>query len=257
MHVSWREHGVVTGRVLLQLGTMKLVQMGGLKVRMTGGSDREGGGDGPVVVLLHGFGAPGDDLVSLWRVLSVPPGTRFLFPEAPLDLGPSYMGGRAWWMIDIEARIRRQARGEPHDTTSVPEGLYAARAQVHALLDEVVTELRPSKGKLVLGGFSQGAMLSLDAALQGAQALAGLVLMSGTHIAGDEWAARFSSRRGLPVFMSHGESDELLPFALSEGLRDVLVVAGLPVEWAPFRSGHTIPGGVLDGVGKFLTRVLS
>jgi predicted esterase len=58
---------------------------GGLRVRVTGGRDRRGGGDGPLVVLMHGFGAPGDDLV--------PSEVRFAFPEAPLDLGPEADGG--------------------------------------------------------------------------------------------------------------------------------------------------------------------
>ena len=57
---------------------MRTLELGGLECRVVGGSDREGGGDGPVVVLLHGFGAPGDDLVPLWRVMDVPRGTRFV-----------------------------------------------------------------------------------------------------------------------------------------------------------------------------------
>ena len=47
---------------------MRVETYGGLDVYVAGGPDREGGGNGPVVILLHGFGAPGDDLVSLWRM---------------------------------------------------------------------------------------------------------------------------------------------------------------------------------------------
>ena len=76
-------------------------------MRVAGGTNREGGGQGPVVVLLHGFGAPGDDLASLWRVLRAPTGTRFVFPEAPLSLEAMGMpGARAWWMIDM-MRLQR------------------------------------------------------------------------------------------------------------------------------------------------------
>ena len=61
---------------------MRQERFGGLNVRITGGTDGKGGGRGPLVLLLHGFGAPGDDLVSLADVLNVPTGTRFVFPKA-------------------------------------------------------------------------------------------------------------------------------------------------------------------------------
>jgi phospholipase/carboxylesterase len=71
-----------------------------ITVRLTGGEDREGGGDGPLVVLMHGFGAPGTDLVGLWRVLDVPRGVRFAFPEAPNEI-PGMPGAKAWWNLDL------------------------------------------------------------------------------------------------------------------------------------------------------------
>jgi phospholipase/carboxylesterase len=235
---------------------MKLARLGELDVRITGGTDREGAGNGPVVVLLHGFGAPGDDLVPLWRTIDAPAGTRFVFPAAPIDLGPRYMGGRAWWFIDLEERLRRQALGDMRDVVEVPPGLDAARGKVDGMLQAVDKALAPPEGGLVLGGFSQGAMLALDTALRSQRPLAGLVLMSGTHIAANEWAARFDARRGLPVFMSHGRADEILPFAVAEGLRDTLIEHGLPVDWVPFREGHGIAPAVVVGVGSFLRRVL-
>ena len=228
-----------------------------LAARVTGGSDSRGGGDGPVVVLLHGFGAPGDDLVALSGVLDMPEGTRFVFPEAPLELPPAYMGGRAWWWIDLEARMRRRVRGEAQDVQEVPEGLHEVSAKVNGFLSEIERVFAPAPGKLLLGGFSQGAMLALDVALRYPRALAGVVLMSATHIASGEWEARYEPRRGLPVFMSHGREDELLPFATSEALKDTLVAHGLPVTWHPFRGGHTIPQAVLDEVSDFAKRVLA
>ena len=63
---------------------MRMERWADLQVRIAGGNDRDGGGSGPVVVLMHGYGAPGDDLVALQRVLTVPRDVRFVFPEAPL-----------------------------------------------------------------------------------------------------------------------------------------------------------------------------
>jgi phospholipase/carboxylesterase len=234
---------------------MKQTQLGALDARITGGTDGDGGGDGPLVILLHGFGAPGDDLVGLWRALPAPRGTRYVFPEAPVDLGPAYAGGRAWWFIDMQERIRKQQSGQ-RDVTEVPVGLDLARQQVIALVEEAVATLGPPAGKVVLGGFSQGAMLSIDVALRSSLALAGLAVLSGTHIAANEWASRLASRKDLPVFMSHGNEDPLLPYAIAEELRDTLNGAGMPVEWVPFRGGHGIPPAVTMGLGAFLTRVL-
>lgn len=232
---------------------MKLVSFGDLQARIVGGTDGSGAGSGPVVVLLHGFGAPGDDLVPLANVMGAPEGTRFVFPVAPLDLGPMYAGGRAWWPIDFEDRMRRRMRND-HGESDVPPGLKAARAQVTTLLEEVARTLTPPR--LVLGGFSQGAMLSLDVALHSPLALAGLILMSTTQLAADEWAARYASRRGLPVFMSHGTQDELLPFFVTESLRDRLQASGIDVTWVDFAGGHAIPPPVLQGVRSFLGNVL-
>jgi phospholipase/carboxylesterase len=235
---------------------VKRVRLGTLDAVVAGGPDKDGGGDGPVVVLLHGFGAPGDDLVGLWRQLDVPREVRFVFPEAPLSLDAHFpgMGARAWWMIDLERMQRAVARGAIDELVrDVPEGLAEARAAVDGLLDEVTQTLAPSS--LVLGGFSQGAMVSTDVALRGDRALAGLVLLSGTLLADEEWSALAPRRRGLEVLQSHGKSDPLLPFSIAETLRDRLGAAGLQVDFVPFRGGHEIPPQVMDAMGRFLGRV--
>jgi phospholipase/carboxylesterase len=236
---------------------MKELRLGGLDCVLTGGTDREGGPvdagpGGPLVVLLHGFGAPGTDLVGLWRVLDVPRETRFLFPAAPLRLGGPYGDGRAWWPIDMVALERALARGELRDLAdSEPEGLPAARAAVGRVLDEADTRLAPSA--LVLGGFSQGAMLACDVALgEPERSLAGLVLLSGTLLAEARWTRAAPARAGLRVLQSHGTHDPLLPFAMAERLRDRLVAAGLSVDFVPFRGGHEIPMLVLDRLGAFV-----
>jgi len=226
--------------------TLRIERLGDLTCRITGD------GDGPVVVLLHGFGAPGDDLVSLGEVLPAPPGTRFVFPEAPLELNGLYGDARAWWMIDFDSLERGDDRA-----AELPEGLPAARAQVSRLLDELRTRLGVADDRVVLGGFSQGAMLSLDVVLHSERAFAAAVLLSGTLIADVEWAPRMPARRGLPVFQSHGDRDPLLRFAAAERLRDKLGGAGMIVDWHRFRGGHEIPTEVLRALGAFLVARLA
>jgi phospholipase/carboxylesterase len=204
-----------------------------------------------VVVLLHGFGAGGDDLVSLWRVLRVPPETRFVFPEGGLTLPEYGPAARAWWSIDMRSRTEGRDR-----TREVPAGLDAARAAIEGLLDEIGERLAVSDRRIVLGGFSQGAMLSCDLALRSGRAIAGLVLLSGTLLASDVWVPRMAGLHALPIFQSHGRQDEVLPFQGGIRLRDAWLSAGCGVEWTEFNGGHEIPSGVLDRLGPFLTRAL-
>ncbi len=239
---------------------MREERVAGLTVRLAGGSDREAGGDGPLVVLLHGFGAPGDDLVPLFRQLRAPEGTRYAFPEAPLALDPRMFGpnSRAWWMIDWAKLEAALASGELRDLSrDVPAGLAEARAQLIELLGELETRLGARPEKTRLGGFSQGAMLACDVVLRTDRPFAGLVLMSGTLLAESEWTPLMSARRGLPVLQSHGRSDPILPFSLAERLRDLLSGAGLEIEFVPFVGGHGIDGRVLDRLSELMERVLA
>jgi phospholipase/carboxylesterase len=235
---------------------MKRTKLGSLDVVLAGGSDREGGGEGPVVVLLHGFGAPGDDLVSLYRALDVPRDTRFVFPAAVLSLASEGFGaGRAWWRIDMAAL----QRGDLRLTTDVPAGLEAARSAVDGVLDHIEEAWSVPASRIVLGGFSQGAMLSLDVALRRKSPPRAVALLSGSLIAENEWRALLAGPPPSParaIFQSHGSLDPILPFSVAEALRDVLRGAGAEVTWCPFRGGHEIPPPVLDGLGRFITGAL-
>jgi phospholipase/carboxylesterase len=225
--------------------------IGDLRVRLTGGADGNGGGKGPFVVLLHGFGAPGDDLVPVAEALHAAPDVRFAFPEAPIDLGPEAMGGRAWWWIDMMQLQRARILGQEIDRTrTVPDGLVEARAKVNALLDEIERRFAPPS--IVLGGFSQGAMLACDVALRSTRKIAALALLSGTLIAEQEWEPVAARRAGMRVLQSHGQEDPMLPFGGAMKLREFLTKAGLVVEWIPFRGGHGIPPAALQGLAKLV-----
>ena len=238
--------------------------LGGLSCRVLQEAASPGARIELAVVLCHGFGAPGDDLVSLApEILRARPElaqkVRFVFPEAPLSLRAlGYGEGRAWWPLDIQrlqalesgnasvARLRRE----------VPEGLPRARRLLTGLIEELTLRTQLPLGCVVLGGFSQGAMLATDVALRLDEAPAGLVILSGMLLNEVEWARRAPIRRGLHVLQAHGRQDPLLPFSSAEALRELLVSSGLSVDFLDFEGGHTIP---LDGVkrlGAFLATTL-
>lgn len=209
-----------------------------------------------VVVLMHGFGAPGEDLVGLADMIDAPAGTAFVFPKAPHSFtelygAPPFVDARAWWKLDLEAIERARRTGGVRDLSRErPEGIDASRALVVALL-EALGESFPG-AKVVLGGFSQGAMLACDTALREGPKLAGLVVLSGTLVAEAEWTALFPTLRGTPVFQSHGTVDDILPYALAERLHDGLAQAEVEVTFVPFDGGHGLSDEVVAGLSRFL-----
>jgi phospholipase/carboxylesterase len=217
------------------------------------------------VVLCHGFGASGTDLVPLagelfQRRSTLAARVRFVFPAAPLALeGFGWGDSRAWWPIDLEATIALRASGaagRAEARNRVPDGLAQARRQLAACVEAVARSSGLGPERIVLGGFSQGGMITTDLALRQEEAPAALVILSGTIVAEGEWQARAPRRTGLRVLQSHGRQDPILPFRDAEALRDLLTAAGLEVEFVPFEGPHTIPEQALDRLGALLTSLL-
>lgn len=240
---------------------MKSLRVGPLLSHFTGGNDGHGGGNGPAVVLCHGFGAPGTDLVGLSDTVSAPDATRFIFPEAPFALddaiGPQSHVGRAWWPIDMmELQLALMSGKLDALARNVPEGLKFARDSLLEFLDDLRDAHHVDSERLVLGGFSQGAMLACDLALRDPRPLAGLVLLSGCLIAEAEWRPLMGSRAGLPLLQSHGRQDPILPFELAERLHAQLEQAGVKGPFVAFNGGHGVHPVVLTALTEFLGATL-
>lgn len=237
---------------------MRLENIGGLRVRLTGGTDGRGGGNGPVVILLHGYGAPGDDLIVLADVLKNSSDPRWIFPEGPLQLNMGYGDARAWWLIDMARLEADRAAGRVRDLSAeVPRGLQQARQALEMFLTMLPKALPVDYRRTLIGGFSQGAMLTCDLVMRTAFPFAGLIQLSGSLLAKQDWRPSVGKRAGLPVFQSHGTQDPILPYVMAERLRDALIAAGLSVQWHSFPGGHEIPEPVLTRLNGFITKVLT
>ena len=215
-----------------------------------------------VVVLCHGFGAPGTDLVPLGQMLLRQPKmaatVQFLFPEAPLSLEAMGMpDGRAWWPIDMRKLQMAAALGTFRDLSKdCPAELPRARELLLGLIQTWTERSGVPLSHFVLGGFSQGSMLATDVTLQLDENPAGLVILSGTLLNADVWRERAPRHKTLRVLQSHGSNDPILPFAAAGALRDLLNNAGADVEFLPFSGGHEIPYTVLDRFGTFLREAI-
>ncbi len=207
------------------------------------------GSDAPriPVILCHGYGAPGDDLASLTPHLIEWIGRdsaklRFIYPEAPHDLADVGMPeGRAWWPLNmgmLQELMQTNQFSQLHG--EVPPGIDEARAALQETVTAALADF-PQETPYVLGGFSQGAMLTMDLALRGeVPPPAILVQFSGTLICESLWTANLSRLVDTHVLQSHGRIDPILPFSSAEALRDMLRGGDVQVEFMAFQGPHTI-----------------
>ena len=191
-----------------------------------------------------------NDLAPLAQVVQAPRGTTWLFPHAPIQvpLGPHVLG-RAWFPIDMVALERAIQAGTHRDLSGEqPPQLQRSTQMVASVLAGLGVPWR----RVVLSGFSQGAMVATVLALQAPEPPAGLAILSGTVIDEASLRQHAPSRKGMPVFQSHGTHDPLLDVDAARRLHDLLSEAGLQGELLLFRGEHEIPMPVLERLGAWL-----
>jgi phospholipase/carboxylesterase len=246
--VKWRRW-LLVGAVLLAGAGLACWQPWQTRLQVL----RKGGKGPPNFVLLHGYGSAAEHWLPYAQTIPLGSQGRFLFPQAPEMVArqDGLSDGRAWWDLDLAAH-RRPGRIGVDLTEEDPHGVERASQLVRrALTREGNSGTRP----FVLGGFSQGALVACEVAFSSDEPLAALVILSGTPLDRAGWSAGMSTRKSLPVFMSHGRADTILPFDLAERLHAELVAAGLSVTFIPFDGGHAIPEAVVTALGAFLARV--
>ena len=202
-----------------------------------------GGAPKQLVILLHGYGADGNDLISLgqhWRGLLRD--AAFVAPHAPEPCGGNLLYGRQWFELTFRDMSERW-RGVRH-----------AAPALNAFLDEELGRFGLPDEALALVGFSQGTMMALHVGLRRPRPLAGIVGFSGLVAGPEHLAADIASRP--PVLLVHGDRDDVIPVEALAEARTVLGAVGVPVEWH-ISAGlpHGIDGDGLDLAGNFLRGV--
>ena len=214
----------------------------------------EGAKGGPCIVLFHGYGADASDLMPLSSMINIPNAT-WIFPDAPLEIivAPGVYG-RAWFHIDQRRLEKAMVQGEPLDMSStIPQGFEGAAR----LAESFYAEVSKHFSKIVIGGFSQGAMLATELALATKNKKpSGLVLFSGTLIGQDRWPRLAKEAQDIPFFQSHGKNDALLGYDYAENLYKALTGAGMSGDFISFGGGHEIPPKVIQQAEGFVRSVL-
>jgi phospholipase/carboxylesterase len=202
-----------------------------------------GGKPSRLVILLHGLGADGNDLIGLaphWAPLL--PTAEFLSPNAPFpcDMAPY---GYQWFSA------------QDRSPDAVLAGVRAAAPVLDAFIDDALTERGLDDDDLALVGFSQGTMMSLFVGLRRMKPVAGILGFSGRLLAPDLLASELRSRPR--TLLVHGTDDPLVPYQSLAAAETALKAADVPVETLTCPGiGHSIDENGLRRGGSFLKDVL-
>lgn len=197
------------------------------------------------IIWLHGLGADGGDFVPMADELQLPVAVRYIFPDAPMR--PVTINGgmvmRAWYDIASPSMAAQQDAA----------GIRASQLLIEALIaQEAQRNIAP--GNIFLAGFSQGGAVALHTALRHAAPLGGVLALS-TYLPLAEKAVGEArpETRDTPIFMAHGRSDPVIPYALGAGSRDALRGLGYTVDWREYAMQHSVCGEELRDIEAWLT----
>ena len=192
------------------------------------------------VILLHGLGADGANLLDIGRVMAEDfPETAFFSPNAPFDFDMMPGAGYQWFSL---------TNWSPK---SMLDGAKMAAPYLNKMIDEVKAEFGLPDNKIALIGFSQGTMMALYTALRRPEKLAGIVGFSGALIAPELLASEVVSKPD--ICLVHGALDMVVPYASLNMAETALKAAGLSVEThtRPYLE-HSIDMEGIQAAAKFL-----
>jgi len=201
------------------------------------------------VIWLHGLGADGNDFVPVVKELKLPPlGIRFVFPHAPMrpvTINDGFVM-RAWYDIAYQELAFKEDERGLRESQKLIEDLIA-RENARGI---------PS-GRILLAGFSQGGVMTLQVGLRQPKRLAGLMALSSyLPMSPMVEVERNAASNTVPIFMGHGIADNIVPLALGTMSRDTLIKLDYPVEWHQYPMPHSVCAEELAHIGAWLKRVL-
>jgi phospholipase/carboxylesterase len=194
------------------------------------------------VIWLHGLGADGHDFEPIVPELELPKPVRFVFPHAPIR------------PVTINQGMRMRAWYDIFQFGAGPEDEAAIRAS-QKLLEQMIAKERGKK--IVLAGFSQGGAIALQTALRYPERLAGVMALSTyLPLAATLEKEAAPANKDIPIFMAHGQFDDLIPLRRAEVSRDMLVRLGYEVEWHSYPMPHSVCAPEIADISAFLARLL-
>ncbi len=202
-----------------------------------------GGPPDTLVILLHGYGSNGADLISLapyWA--KALPGAAFVSPNA-IEPVAQVPGGYQWFPI---------SNLDPH---LMEHGVRMAAQSLDRFIDRELEKYALPASRLALVGFSQGTMMALHVALRRQDPVAAILGYSGMLVGAEALKEHMKSKP--PVLLVHGERDPTIPIPAMFEAAEALAAAGHGAQWhISYGIPHSIGPDGLELGGAFLTQVL-
>ena len=196
------------------------------------------------VIWLHGLGADGHDFEPIVPELRLGKAIRFVFPHAPIQ------------PVTINQGMRMRAWYDIYQFGSGREDLEGIRAS-QKLIEKLIEEQPVPPEKVVLAGFSQGGAIVLQTALRYPKKLAGVMALSTYLPLSPTLAAeRNAANAQLPIFMAHGQYDDIIPIRRAQDSRDLLKQLQFPVEWHEYPMPHSVCGEEVQDISAWLAKLL-
>jgi phospholipase/carboxylesterase len=196
------------------------------------------------VIWLHGLGADGHDFEPIVPELELPVPVRFVFPHAPIRPVTINQGMRmrAWYDIF-------QFGGGPEDEA----GIRASQK----IVEQWIEKQNLPANRIVLAGFSQGGAIVLQTALRHPEPLAGVLALSTYLPLNSSLPKEMSpANKGTPIFMAHGQFDDIIPIDRARRSREVLESLGYSVTWREYPMPHAVCAPEIADISEFLGKVL-
>lgn len=203
------------------------------------------------IIWMHGLGDHGSSFVPLVREfdLSACQPIRFIFPHAP-ERPVTANGGyemSAWFDI-----IGGFEAGDREDSAGVKE----SQGYIEELIAQEIARGVPAD-KIILAGFSQGCAMALETALCYPEKLCGVIGLSGYLPQLETFdSRRHAANQQTPIFLAHGDDDQVVPVNRARDANKVLTSLGYQVEWHEYNMMHTMIMPEIDDISSWLTQLL-
>lgn len=207
------------------------------------------------VILFHGYGASMRDLYGISEAVGLTEPVDWIFPDGPISVPLGmFMEGRAWFPIDMAELERAMMAGEFRNfEDKCPQDFLESIQKAKIFVENISQDY----DQIIIGGFSQGAMITSHLLCENFDKIKGVILYSATLIAKEKLIKGLEGKSPVPFMQSHGKQDQVLDYNAAMNLFELLKLNRFEGEFTSFTGAHEIPMDVILKSKEFIQKYLA